>query len=77
MTENEAIEAIISNYPNERYSILREALDMSIDLLKKQEKYKWHDLRKNPDDLPEEYESVFARFKNTSRNKKETFSHST
>jgi len=23
------------------------------DLLEKQEKYKWHDLRKNPEDLPE------------------------
>ena len=32
-----------------------------------EEKYKWHDLRKNPDDLPEEHYSIFAKFKNTSK----------
>lgn len=29
------------------------AMDMASEALEKQEKYKWHDLRKNPDDLPE------------------------
>lgn len=34
MTNQEAIEAIIANYPSENYTILREALDMAIILLK-------------------------------------------
>lgn len=38
MEPSEAIEAIKSNYPPERYSILREALDLSMELLDKKEK---------------------------------------
>lgn len=38
MEPNEAIEAIKSNYPPENYSILREALDLSMELLDKKEK---------------------------------------
>ena len=30
-----------------------EAWNMAIKALEKADKYKWHDLRKNPDDLPE------------------------
>mgnify|MGYP006392427407 CR=1 FL=1 len=30
-----------------------EAWDMAIKALKNADKYRWHDLRKNPDDLPE------------------------
>ena len=30
-----------------------EAIDKAIEALKKADKYRWHDLRKNPDDLPE------------------------
>ena len=30
-----------------------EAIEMAVDALEKADKYKWHDLRKNPDDLPE------------------------
>ena len=30
-----------------------EAWHMAIKALKKADKYRWHDLRKNPDDLPE------------------------
>ena len=30
-----------------------EAIKMAIEALEKAEKYRWHDLRKNPDDLPE------------------------
>ena len=30
-----------------------EAWDMAIEALEKADKYRWHDLRKNPDDLPE------------------------
>ena len=30
-----------------------EAIEMAVDALKNADKYRWHDLRKNPDDLPE------------------------
>lgn len=53
MTNKEAIEVIKCNYPPENYTRLREALDMTIEALEKADKYRWHDLRKNPDDLPE------------------------
>lgn len=29
------------------------AIDAAVDALEKADKYRWHDLRKNPDDLPE------------------------
>ena len=35
MTNQEAIETINSNYPDERYTMLREALDMAIKALEK------------------------------------------
>ena len=37
MTHYEAIETIKANYPDERYTMLREALDMAMELLKAQE----------------------------------------
>ena len=37
MTREEAIEAIKCNWPDSRYTILREALDMAIYALRKQE----------------------------------------
>lgn len=37
MTTNEAIEAIKCNWPDSRYTILREALDMAIAALMEQE----------------------------------------
>jgi len=37
MTNQEAIETIKANYPDERYTMLREALDMAMDVLKTQE----------------------------------------
>ena len=37
MTNQEAIETIEANYPPEKYSMLREALDMAISLLREQE----------------------------------------
>jgi len=40
MTSQEAIETIKANYPPENYSMLREALDMAIALLKEQEPVK-------------------------------------
>lgn len=30
-----------------------EAIEMAVDALEQADKYRWHDLRKNPDDLPE------------------------
>ena len=41
MTREEAIEAIKCNWPDSRYTILREALDMAISALRQQ------DIRKN------------------------------
>lgn len=37
MTNEEAIEAIKCNWPDSRYTILREALDMAISALRQQE----------------------------------------
>jgi hypothetical protein len=37
MTNNEAIKTIKANYPDERYTMLREALDMAIEALEKQD----------------------------------------
>ena len=36
-----------------------EAWDMAIKALEKADKYRWHDLRKNPDDLPEGFEGGY------------------
>ncbi len=33
---------------------IAEAIWTAVDELKSQEKYRWHDLRKNPEDLPED-----------------------
>ena len=38
MTNEEAIEAIKCNWPDSRYTILREALDMAISALRQQER---------------------------------------
>ena len=34
-------------------TISEEAIKMAIEALEKADKYRWHDLRKNPDNLPE------------------------
>ena len=34
-------------------TISEEAIKMAIEAVEKADKYRWHDLRKNPDDLPE------------------------
>ena len=39
MTNKEAVETIKANYPDERYTMLREALDMAIEALEKQETF--------------------------------------
>ena len=40
MTREEAIEAINCNWPDSRYTILREALDMAISALRQQEHFR-------------------------------------
>ena len=40
MTSEEAIEAIKCNWPDSRYTILREALDMAISALRQQEHFR-------------------------------------
>ena len=47
-------------------TISEEAIKMAIEALEKADKYRWHDLRKNPDDSPEadgnsESEDVLVR----------------
>jgi len=42
------------------YTTQREAFEMAIKALEKQIKYKWHDLRRYPDDLPEKGKLVLT-----------------
>ena len=49
MTNEEAIEAIKCNWPDSRYTILREALDMAISALRQQEHFR--DLTKKVEPL--------------------------
>ena len=44
-----AIAEVEWNYPMD-YTV---AFEEAIEALEKADKYRWHDLRKNPDDLPE------------------------
>ena len=57
MTNKEAIEMFkerlaITDY-RQQIPEYYEAIEMAVEALKKADKYRWHDLRKNPDDLPE------------------------
>ena len=57
MTNKEAIEQLkerlaITDY-RQQIPEYYEAIEMAVDALEKADKYRWHDLRKNPDDLPE------------------------
>lgn len=47
MTNKEAIETIKANYPDERYTMLREALDMAMEVLEAQEPLAVRETRKN------------------------------
>ena len=56
MTNKEAIEQfkerlVITDY-RKQIPEYYEAIEMAVDALEKADKYRWHDLRKNPDDLP-------------------------
>lgn len=42
MNNQEAIEAIRSNYPTSGYEMLKEALNMAMNALEQQEKERWH-----------------------------------
>ena len=57
MNNKEAIEILKKNKPTcdtrECGKKLCMAVDAAIEVLEKADKYRWHDLRKNPDDLPE------------------------
>ena len=57
MNNKEAIEILKKNKPTcdtrECGKKLCMAVDAAIEALKKADKYRWHDLRKNPNDLPE------------------------
>ena len=57
MTNEEAIEQLkerlaITDY-RKQIPEYYEAIEMAVEALEKADKYRWHDLRKNPDDLPE------------------------
>ena len=49
MTYKEAISVLRADY----YHVdTQDAVDFAIEVLEKADKYRWHDLRRNPDDLP-------------------------
>ena len=57
MTNKEAIEQLkerlaITDY-RQQIPEYYEAIEMAVEALEKADKYRWHDLGKNPDDLPE------------------------
>ena len=68
MTNKEAIEQFkerlaITDY-RKQIPEYYEAIEMAVEALEKADEYRWHDLRKNPDDLPEAigdgYESEYV-----------------
>ena len=68
MTNKEAIEQFkerlaITDY-RKQIPEYYEAIEMAVEALEKADKYRWHDLRENPDDLPEAigggYESEYV-----------------
>lgn len=62
MTNRNAIDILSNKYElcdvnceNSCIYCLKRANELAVEALEKQEKYRWHDLRKNPEDLPELY----------------------
>lgn len=55
MKMKEAIEVLkkAPHFPHDKIGA-KEAIDVAIEVMEKAEKYRWHDLRENPDDLPKE-----------------------
>lgn len=60
MTNKEAIKAIRCNYPPSSYSMLREALDLSIAVLEQQDKERWIPVSER---LPDANKDVFVTFR--------------
>ena len=63
MTTKEAIEAIKCNWPDSRYTILREALDMAISALRQQERFGEVNKALTLDELSERNAPVFLPIK--------------
>lgn len=53
MKIKEAIEVLkkAPHFPHDKIGA-KEAIDTAIEVMEKAEKYRWHDLREDPDDLP-------------------------
>lgn len=60
--KNEAIQNVI-NAATINSITKRQVLDVVSYLFDEQNKYRWHDLRKNPDDLPEDNKQVLVSIK--------------
>ena len=59
MTAEEAVTLLeATKKMTEGISDLHKVCEMAISALEKSEKYRWHDLRKNPEDLPEKTDPV-------------------
>lgn len=48
---------------DEKYEAIQQVLDAVSWLFNKQQKYRWHDLRDNPNDLPEDNKQVLVSIK--------------
>ena len=48
---------------DEKYEAIQQVLDVVSYLFDEQNKYRWHDLRKNPADLPEDNKDVLVTIK--------------
>lgn len=59
MTNQEAIETIKANYPPENYSMLREALDIALALLKEQEARRDYEASVEMAEYCERYEQTY------------------
>lgn len=59
MTNQEAIETIKANYPPENYSMLREALDIALALLKEQEAQRDYEASVEMAEYCERYEQTY------------------
>lgn len=54
---------VLSNHCRGNCEDLNKWIRVAKDAIEKQNKYRWHDLRKNPDDLPEKYTNIVYIFK--------------
>lgn len=52
------------------------SLEMAIKVLEKADKYRWHDLRKNPEDLPERDTLIIYAFKAKDKENKKLYYNS-